>query len=140
LQTIGDAAQVALNDNVLFDHDHDYTALDPRWNPMATHSIRGDVHHAIVVTLPDVGNLFSPMEEVIRGAAPEHMQQAAEEIGIVSVQLTHTLRTGVASFPAWVHFHDSAQVVAYCLTAVVCLDWELGTQFVRFPCKHALRR
>ena len=88
------APQIAVKDNALFDVERDPTALDPRWNPMGAQSLRGNTSRQPVVTLPDAGDLLSPADDVIRGAAPAHMQQAAHALGITSIHLRRTLRSG----------------------------------------------
>ena len=87
--------QLAIKDNALFDVERDPTALDPRWNPMGTQSLRGSSTHGPLVTLPPAGNLLTPSDDVIRGAAPQHMQQAASALGITSLHAKRSLRTGV---------------------------------------------
>jgi hypothetical protein len=89
--------QIAIKDNALFDVERDATALDPRWNPMGTQGLRGDMSHKPLVTLPDAGSLLMPAADVIRNCAPQHMQKAAEDLGITSIHLKHTLRSGTVS-------------------------------------------
>jgi hypothetical protein len=49
--------------------------------------------------LPDSGNLFLDIADVILRDAPRHMQATAERCGIKSLQLTSTLLEGVLFLP-----------------------------------------
>lgn len=61
---------------------------------MGAQSLQGDTSRFPVITLPDAGTLLEPVDDVIRAAAPPHMQQAAHDLGITSIHVKRTLRSG----------------------------------------------
>lgn len=51
------------------------------------------------VTLPDAGNLFQPISEIISESAPQHMQQRAAQLCLDASDLDRPYLTGVVPQP-----------------------------------------